>query len=904
MFFPILRTILIAGKKEVDMDVRPWMKFCMALIAWTLFSPATHAEGDMVGAFPPENLRCEYLEDPVGIDVEKPRFSWVLKHAERGQNQTAFQLIVSTDSSAERADVWDSGKVLSEQSLHVSFEGKPLESDRTYFWKVRYWDSQDNPSLYSQVARFDTGLFREEDWEGEWIGGKNQLRKEFHIDGSVERGRVHVCGLGYYELRINGKRVGKNVLDPGYTTYEKRILYSSYDVTHLLENGDNAVGVMLGKGWSPVRLLMLQLNIELEGGRTISLSSDPSWKQTDGPIVQDSLYDGEIYDARMETTGWDRPGYDETGWSPVETGIFPKGILSAQMIPPIQVMDTIVPMDMTNPQEGVYVFDMGQNFSGWVELKVSGPRGSEVRMRHAELLYDNGMINQENLRSAKAEDIYILKGKGVEIYQPRFTYHGFRYVELTGFPGVPNMETIRGKVVHSAVRQVGNFSCSSPILNRLQHLIIWSQKTNLHSIPTDCNQRDERMGWLGDAHLTAEQAMMNFDMGAFYTKFIRDIQDVQDKEGALTDTVPHIWGRRPADPAWGTAYPLLCWYMYRYYGDKSLLESQYDGVKEYVEFLRSKAKDDLLEFSHYGDWVAIEKTPGDFVSSFYYHYDVVILTKMAEALGYDAEIKTYKTLSERIQAAIHKKYFDEVTKSYANGTQTANLLPLYLDIVPDELAGAVFGNLRRDILYENDTHLTTGIIGTKYLLDVLTKHRSSDLAYELATQTTYPSWGFMIANGATTLWELWQYKTGPSMNSHNHPMFGSVGTWLYQALVGIEQPEGKSGFKNILIQPQMVRDLRYVNGLIHTPRGRIHCSWSRSTRSLSLELTVPVNAQAEIRLPLFDWEDVTLTENGNQIYSNQKFLTGEQGIQMVEETDKEIIIKVGSGSYRFRLFGE
>jgi alpha-L-rhamnosidase len=904
MFFPILRTILIAGKKEVDMDVHPWMKFCVMLIAFFLLTHTTHADGERVGAFPPENLRCEYLENPVGIDVKEPRFSWVLNHSERGQNQTAYQLIVSTDSLAESADVWDSGKVLSDRSLHVVFEGKPLESDRSYYWKVRYWDSQDNPSLYSQVARFDTGLLHAEDWEGEWIGGKNQLRKAFPIDGSVERARVYVCGLGYYELRINGKRVGKNVLDPGYTTYEKRILYSSYDVTRLLEKGDNAVGVMLGKGWSPVRLLMLQLNIELEGGRTVSIVSDPSWKQTDGPIVQDSLYDGEIYDARMETPGWDMPGYDETGWVPVETGIFPKGTLSAQMIPPIQVMDTIVPMNITNPQKGVYVFDMGQNFSGWVELKVSGPRGSEVRLRHAELLYENGMINQENLRSAKAEDIYILKGEEAEIYQPRFTYHGFRYVELTGFPGVPNMETIRGKVVHSAVKQVGSFSCSEPILNRLQHLIIWSQKTNLHSIPTDCNQRDERMGWLGDAHLTAEQAMMNFDMGAFYTKFIRDIQDVQDKEGALTDTVPHIWGQRPADPAWGTAYPLLCWYMYRYYGDESILKTQYDGVKEYVEFLRSKANDDLLEFSHYGDWVAIEKTPGDFVSSFYYYYDVLILTKMAEALGYDAEIKTYKALSERIKTAIHKKYFDAETKNYANGTQTANLLPLYLDIVPDEQTGAVYGNLRSDILYKNNTHLTTGIIGTKYLLDVLTKHHACDLAYELATQTTYPSWGFMIASGATTLWELWQHKTGPSMNSHNHPMFGSVGTWLYQALVGIKQPEGESGFQNILIQPHMVRDLRYVNGLIHTPRGRIHCSWSRSARSLSLEVTVPVNAQAEIHLPIFDWEDVTLTENGSQIYGSQKFLTGEQGIQMVEESDKEIIIKIGSGRYHFRLFGE
>jgi alpha-L-rhamnosidase len=886
------------------MQVQPWSKILMVALLFIFSSYQGHATEEMAGPFPPENLRCEYLENPTGIDVEKPKFSWMLRHSQRGQKQTAYQLTVSTDPSVANADVWDSNKVVSDRSLHVAFKGKPLESDCTYYWKVRYWDDQDNPSPFSHVASFDTGLFQPEDWEGEWIGGKNQLRKQFSIEGHVKRGRVHVCGLGYYELRMNGQKVGSNVLDPGYTTYEKRVLYSSYDVTQLLQHGDNAVGVMIGKGWSSVRLLMLQLNIELEEGGNITVFSDRSWKQTDGPIVQDSIYNGEIYDARLETPGWGSPGFDDSAWTSVEVGIVPKGILSAQMIPPIQIMDTIVPMNMTNPKIGVYVFDMGQNLSGWVELRVSGPRGSKVCLRHAELLYENGMINQENLRSARAEDVYILRGEGEEKYAPRFTYHGFRYVEMTGFPGMPNMETIRGKVVHSAVKQIGNFSCSKPLLNRLQRMIIWSQKTNLHSIPTDCNQRDERMGWLGDAHLTAEQAMMNFDMGAFYTKFIRDIQDVQDKDGALTDTVPYIWGQRPADPAWGTAYPLLCWYMYRYYGDESLLAAHYDGVKDYVEFLRSKAKNDLLDFSHYGDWVAIDKTPGDLVSSFYYYYDVLILTKMAEALGYNAEVKTYKGLAEKIKTAFHKKYFDTETKNYANGTQTANLLPLYLNIVPDEETGSVYGNLRSDILYKNNTHLTTGIIGSKYLMEVLTKFNANDLAYDLATQTTYPSWGFMIANGATTLWELWQHKTGPSMNSHNHPMFGSVGTWFYQTLAGITQPEGSSGFRNILIQPQMIRDLSFVTGAIHTPRGTINCSWKRSAQGISLDVTIPVNAQAEIHLPKFDWEGITLKENDNQIYDGQKFLTGLSGVQMVEETRNEVIIKIGSGQYSFQLFGE
>lgn len=886
------------------MDAYPWVKTLSAVFLFSTFACHTFGAEKMTGPFPPKNLRCEYLENPIGIDVEKPRLSWVLTHSERGEKQTAYQLIVSTDPSAENADVWDSGKVVSDRSLHVAFQGPALESDCAYFWKVRFWDSQDSPSPYSHVARFSTGLFHPEDWEGEWIGGKNQLRKEFSIPVNIKRGTVHVCGLGYYELHINGKKVGNNVLDPGFTTYEKRILYSSYEVTQHLQQGKNAIAVMLGKGWSAVRLLRLQLNIELEDGRTVSIISDKTWRQDNGPIVQDDIYDGEIYDARLETPGWDNPGFDDSTWETVESGIVPKGTLSAQMIPPIQVMDTIVPLEMTQPEKGIYVFDMGQNFSGWVELRVSGPRGSRVRLRHAELLYENGMINQENLRSARSEDVYILKGDGEEIYAPRFTYHGFRYVEMAGFHGVPSLESIRGKIVHTAVEQIGNFSCSRPILNQLQRLILWSLKTNLHSIPTDCDQRDERMGWLGDAHLTAEHAMMNFDMGAFYTKFIRDIRDVQGKDGSLTDTVPHIWGQRPADPAWGTAYPLLCWYMYRYYGDESLLAAQYDGVKEYVEFLRSKAKNDLLDFSHYGDWVAIEKTPGDLVSSFYYYYDVLILIKMANALGYDAEVKSYTALGEKIKSAFHKKYFDENTKNYANGTQTANALPLYVGIVPEEDAGSVFGNLRRDILYKNNTHLTTGILGTKYLMEVLTKFNSADLAFELAIQTTYPSWGYMIEMGATTLWELWQHKTGPSMNSHNHPMFGSVGTWLYQALAGITQPEGDAGFRNILIRPNMVRDLRYASGTIHTPRGKIHCGWSRTARTVSLDVTIPVNAQAEIHLPKFGMENIRLKENDSQIYDGQKFLTGMGGILMVEENRSEVIIKIGSGRYNFQLNGE
>ncbi len=574
------------------------------------------------------------------------------------------------------------------------------------------------------------------------------------------------------------------------------------------------------------------------------------------------------------------------------------------MMPPIQVVDTIVPLALSNPRPGVYVYDMGQNFSGWAGLRVKGPRGSEVKLRFAELVYEDGMINQENLRGARAEDVYILNGEGEEVWEPRFTYHGFRYVELSGFPGVPTIDSLRGRVVHTAVEPVGSFACSKPILNRLQRIIIWGQKTNLHSIPTDCCQRDERMGWMGDAQGTAEEAIYNFDMAAFYTNFLRDIRDVQDEKGTITDTVPHIWGQRPADPAWGTAYPLIAWYVYQYYGDKRILKDHYEGIKKYVEFLRSRAENGLVKFSYYGDWVAVEKPPGMIVSSFYYYYDVKILSEVARVLGKETDARTYGDLAAAIKTAFHREYFDPKTGSYAGGTQTANTLPLFLDMVPKESRGAVWGNLFNDIVYKHDSHLTTGIIGTKYIMELLTNSGASDLAYDIATKTTYPSWGYMIENGATTLWELWQLRQGPSMNSHNHPMFGSVGAWLYKALAGISLAPGSVGFEKIRIAPQMVRDLRHAAGSTRTVRGEVSSSWSRDERSVRLEVVIPVGSEAEIVIPKFNIENVVIREGGRVIYDAQGFHTGPPGVRGVETAPAGFVIKIGSGRYDIGLSGD
>lgn len=876
--------------------------FLVSLFIFCLTMAKSSSAAD--GPQAPVSLRCEYLTDPVGIDVKQPRFFWVLEHSERGQKQSAYQILVSTQPACDKPDLWDSGKVNSSESVQIVYQGKSLAGGRSYFWKVRYWDQDGKGGPYSEVAGFETGLFSRDDWKGSWLGGANQLRKEFPVNGRVVRARAYICGLGYYEFRLNGRKVGSNVLDPAWTTYDKRALYVAYDVTNLIQPGANAVAVVLGKGWYKSTALLFQMNIELADGQTLAISSDGSWRSKNGPIVEDSIYNGEVYDARLETAGWDRPGFDEKAWKPADAVPAPKGVLSAQMMPPIRVVDTIVPLKMTNPKPGVFVFDMGQNFSGWARIRVSGPRDTAVKMRFAEMLYDTGMLNQENLRAARAEDVYILKGRGEEVYEPRFTYHGFRYVELTGFPGVPTAETIRGRVVHSGVKQAGSFACSKPVLNALQRIITWGQKANLHSIPTDCNQRDERMGWMGDAQGTAEEAMMNFDMAAFYTNFIRDIRDVQDEAGTITDTVPHIWGSRPADPAWGTAYPLLCWYMYQYYGDRRILQEQYDGLKKYVEFLRSKTENGLLKYSYYGDWVAVEKTPGSIVSSFYYYYDVKILGDVAKILGNATDAQAYSKLAEDIKTAFHAEYFDPKTKNYANGTQTANTLALFLDLAPEKERGAVWGNLFDNLVYRNNSHLTTGIIGTKYIMELLTRNDNSDLAYDIATQTTYPSWGYMIENGATTLWELWQLRQGTSMNSHNHPMFGSVGAWLYKALAGINLDPNAVGFEKIRIAPQMVRDLFYASGSIDTLRGRVLSSWKRTEKSVCLDAAVPVGSEAEIILPKFNLKNIVVKESGKTFWAKKRLEPGIPGILNVTESAQAVILKIGSGRYLFELSGE
>ncbi len=857
----------------------------------------------LAGPQSPINLRCEYMTDPMGVDIRNPRLYWTPRHSERAATQSAYQIVVSSKQDAATGDIWDTGKVASPEFIHIAYAGRPLQSGTTYYWKVRYWDQNGNPSEYSRVARFETGLFDPGEWKAKWIRGGNQVRKEFNLPTAPRRARAYVSGAGYYELRINGHKIGDHVLDPAYTTYNRRVLYATYDITRDLKQGVNAAGLMLGRGWYDGYAGILQIDVEMENGAKAVIATDGSWKGTKGPIVEDSIYDGETYDARRETPGWDSPGYDDSRWEAVSLDNVPKGVLSAQVMPPIRVVADIPAIKTWSPKPGTYVYDLGQNLSGWTRLRVTGPAGTAVRIRHSELIYPDGTINVENLRSARATDTYVLKGTGEEeTYEPRFTYHGFRYIEITGYPGTPPPGAILAREVHTDVRPTGGFSASKPVLNQIQRALTWGIKSNLHSIPTDCNQRDERMGWMADAHLYSEAAMMNFDVAAFYTNFRRDIRDSQESDGSVPDTVPRArFAEGPADPSWGAAFPLIAWYMYERYGDRRALEENFDGMRRWADFLGSRSKDGLVDYAKYGDWVPVEPTSRLLAAAVYQYLSTETVARAASVLGKTADAQKYDGMAKGIAAAFHRKYYNADTGLYGP-TQSANLLPLAAGMAPEDARDRLGSFVRDDVVYTHNTHLTTGILGTKYLLPFFAQSEA-DLAYDLATQTTYPSWGYMMDRGATTLWELWQERTGPSMNSHNHPMFGSIGTYFYEYLAGIQRDGNSTGYERIRIAPGVVRDLDYASGSIETVRGPVLSAWTRHGDALVLRVSIPVGSTAQVQLPSGNLRDVSITEGGSPVWAQGKYVPGVPGISSAKASENAVVIVTGSGDYTFERQG-
>jgi alpha-L-rhamnosidase len=866
-------------------------------------------------------LRCEHLSDPLGIDTPQPRLSWVVESNERAQQQVAYRIIVASTEArlkANQIDLWDSGRVVSDQTLLVSYAGRALGSSQRCFWKVRAWDKDGKPSEYSQPASWEMGLLSPRDWAGQWISQTTDtnslpaplLRRTFTLHGQIKQARAYVCGLGYYELHINGRRIGDHLLDPAYTRFDKRILYVTHDVTEALRRGKNAIGVMLGNGWYNVQTLavwdfhqapwraapklLLQLRVEYHDGYTETLVTDRQWKASTGPVVFNSIYGGETYDARLEKPGWDTPDFNDSVWAAAQVVEPPGGKLVAQVMPPIKADQVLKPVKLNEPKPGVFVFDLGQNLAGFAELSVRSKAGTSVVMKYGERLTADGMLDRVDIEQHVAKldtnqqfqtDTYILKGGGRETWRPRFDYHGFQYVEMTGFPGKPTLDSLRGIFVHSAVPVAGEFQCSNPLLNKIWRAARWAYLSNLQGIPTDCPHR-EKNGWTGDAHLAAEQGLLNYAPAAVYTKWLNDLGDEQRPTGELPGIVPTSgWGYKWGNgPAWDSAFLLLPFYLYQYCADTRPLQQHYDGMKRYVDYLTTKAKDGILDIG-LNDWAPFKTaTPADITSTAYYYRDARIVALAADLFGNEADALKYADLAAGIKQSFNRKFYHPETGLYGNGSQTSLSCALHQGLTDPDIRPRVVSNLVANV-EQHDGHIDTGILGAKYLLNALLDNGRADVAYRIASQKDLPSWGWWIEQGATTLWEQWN-----GTESRNHIMFGDISAWFYKALAGINLDPAAPAFKHILIKPNVTGDLTAARAAYDSVRGRIVSDWKIAPDGFHLALTIPANTTATVWLPAPDAAKVSEgTQPANQA-SGVKFLRTEAGACLFE---------VASGNYHF-----
>jgi len=894
-------------------------------------------------------LQCEWRVNPLGIDTRVPRLSWRLESGKRGAKQTAWQVLAATTRdrlAADQGDLWDSGKVLTPDSLNVVYAGQPLQSSQAVCWKVRVWDAAGRPSNYSEPARFETALLAPADWRAAWITRKVAgpvpdakafddhpaplMRREFSVNKPVTRARAYVSGLGYYELRINGGRVGDHMLDPGWTGYSRRVLYSTYDVTALLKPGHNAVGIMLGNGWfNPLPLRMwghlnprqalsigepraiMQLVVEFADGTAQTIVTDESWRVAEGPVLRNSVYLGEVYDARREQPGWDQAGFDDTRWEAATRAGEPNpGPLHAQEAPPIRLTRTLKPVKLTEPKPGVFIFDFGQNFSGWARLRVQGPAGTRVRLRSGELLYPDGTLNgmtavcgqikggaEETYngagqpQTAFQRDVYVLKGQGTETFTPRFTYHGFRYVEVRDFPGTPTLAALDGLRLNSDVQPAGSFECSNEMFNRIQQMVLWTELSNLFSVQSDCPHR-EKFGYGGDIVASSEMAMLNFDMSRFYAKVVGDFADAARPNGGFTETAPFVGlsdeglGEGAGPIGWGTAHPLLLWQLRQYYGDQRLIEEQYEPTRRWIALLRSRAVGDLLD-NGISDHESLVPKPRALTGTAFYHYNVKLFAQLAKSLGKEADATEAAALAERIKTAFNRKFLQPDSGRYDAATQACQAFALYHGLVPPDAQARVLDVLVRD-LAAHDGHLTTGIFGTKYLLDSLSAAGRADLASTIVNQRGFPGWGYMLERGATTLWEHWEFSDDTF--SHNHPMFGSVSEWFYKSLAGIQPAPDAMGCDRLIIQPRPVGDLTWVKASYDSVRGKVVSAWEKTGNQLTLHVTIPVGASAILFMP---------AGNPDSVREGGRRAQDAEGVGFLRNESGAAVFAIESGSYVF-----
>jgi len=897
----------------------------------------------------PVRLRCEYLTNPLGIDVARPHLSWVLEATGRARRQSAYRVLVASSLARLRAgegDLWNSGRVEGDRSVHVAYAGVDLAAGRRCWWAVRVWDQDGAASPYSEPAWWEMGLWWPEDWQAAWIGLDDAspagapadpdlpglmpspyLRTTFTLVKPVRRARLYATARGVYEPRLNGRRVGDRVLAPGWTDYTKRIQYQTYDVGDLLRAGENALGAILGPGWYAGYLgfarqyglygarpqLLLQLHVEYDDGGADTVVSDGAWRGATGPILYSDPLMGEAYDARLESRGWDLPGYDDTGWRAVVVAARDATALVADRAEPVRVTEELAPVTVTPLDADTHIVDLGQNMVGWARLRVSGAAGVRVRLRFAEMLDADGRLYTANLRHARQTDTYILAGDGAEVFEPRFTFHGFRYVEVTGYPGALLAEVITGCVVGSDTPLAGTFACSDELVNRLQRNIVWGQRGNFLSVPTDCPQRDERLGWMGDAQIFARTAACNADVAAFFTKWLADVADAQAPDGAFPDIAPlpslHGIDLSHGAPAWGDASVIVPWTLYQVYGDTRVLEDRYDGMAHWLAYLAAANPDGLWvnkRGNDFGDWLALDgpdpanafgtATPKDLLATAYYAHDARLMSRVARVLGRDADAARYAALFDRVKAAFIGAYVSPDGR-VAGDTQTGYVLALHMDLLPDQLRATAAGHLVEKIR-DRGWRLTTGFVGVGYLLPALTEAGYDDVAYRLLRADTYPSWGYSIRHGATTIWERWDGWTAergfedPGMNSFNHYSLGSVGEWLYRYVAGIDVDPERPGYAHIVIHPRPGGGLTHARAAYDSIRGVIASAWRIADGVFSLQVTIPVNTTATVYLPAV--ERAVVTESGMP-------LSDAPGVTSARVQDGGAVVAVASGAYDFRV---
>ncbi len=949
---------------------------CFLLFSYCLVASACAAE------LTPTHLRCEYLDNPIGIDATKPRLSWLVESEGRGQAQTGYQLLVASSAdklNRQEGDLWDSGKVDSSQTLFVEYEGSPLKSRDRCYWKVQAFNAQ-GVATWSEPSSWTMGLLDDSKWQSKYISYRDdaaihtdtrslflpaarQYRKEFAAKKEVKHATIYATALGIYELHLNGQRVSDAMFAPGWTDYLQRAYYNTYDVTDMVQQGDNAVGAWVADGWysgyvgfglltgmgtekngrytyGKTPSVMAQLEIEYTDGTRETIGTDSTWKVTgNGPIQEADLLMGEAYDARKEMSGWSTADFNDSGWedailasenghpkamfyearNPNEKGggpkitgaerdfAFKRPKLEAFPGVPVRVIEELPTRTVTKRAEGTYTFDLGQNFAGVIRLKVKGPAGHKVTIRYGEMLHPDGRLMTENLRKARATDFYICKGDANgEVYQPRFTFHGFQYVEVENFPGEPTVESVTGLVLHSATPMTSAFACSDPMVNQLFKNVVWTQRANFLDLPTDCPQRDERMGWTGDAQAYVGTAAYNADIGAFYTKWLRELMESQRPSGAFPGYAPfpfqHGWD---FGSAWADAGVICPWTIWQAYGDTRVIEDCWEPMVRFMKWRDETAVNDLgiAHGNAWGDWLTQgADTPLEYIDTIYYAISAKMMAEMADAVGRNDESKVYRDQFEKTKTAFQAKYLRDDGSVNVN-TQTAQALALFSDLVPQAKRDGTGRHLAK-MIADNGNHMSTGFLGTRPLLPVLSSAGQHDLATFLFQSREFPSWGYEIANGATTIWERWDSYTkedafgrhNAAMNSFSHYAFGAVCQWMFETLAGIRS-DGP-GYKKIIIHPQppargsnaMHEPIDWVRASYESIRGMIRSEWKIDGEQFHLNVTVPANTTATVFIP---------TGNADSITENGKSLADHPHVKLLRSEDGSVVLAVASGSYQF-----